>query len=392
MRIAFIALLAALAAQDQKPVFKSGVDLILVDAHVVDKNGEPILDLTPEDFEVQISGRARRVVSAEVLSYTAAPPAAPPVPGVPSPATTAAPRPRRMFVLAVDEHSLHAANAFAAVRAAERFIDKLEPDDLVGLYAYPTGVAQHDMTSDHASVRRMLRKIAGLFVEPASRFNLSPSEIVDIAGGDRDALGKVIKRACPGGPTMGCTAGDIQREAISLVGFMEMQVAQSVRSLQGLVRALGEIPGRKLLVLVSGGLNSSTNAMGRANASAEIRDLGRETAKANVAMFALHLDWSFLQALSSRSGLRLSYFSDSNMAANGLEMVAGTSGGTVFRVHGTSPDIAFDRVLRETSAYYLVGVEGRAEDRDGQPHAIRVKVKRRGAQVRSRTELVIPKR
>jgi hypothetical protein len=61
----------------------------------------------------------------------------------------------------------------------------------------------------------------------------------------------------------------------------------------------------------------------------------------------------------------------------------------VIRVQGTSPDVAFDRVLSETSGHYLLGVESTADDRDGQPHPIRVKVKRGGAQVRSRTFVTI---
>ena len=73
-------------------------------------------------------------------------------------------------------------------------------------------------------------------------------------------------------------------------------------------------------------------------------------------------------------------------------MVAGTAGGAVIRVPGTSPDVAFDRVLRETSAYYLLGVEASEEDRDGRPRQISVKVKRKGAEVRSRAEVTIPRR
>ena len=77
------------------------------------------------------------------------------------------------------------------------------------------------------------------------------------------------------------------------------------------------------------------------------------------------------------------------MAASGLEAVAGNAGGTVIRVQGTSPDVAFDRVLLETSGHYLLGVESIADDRDGQPHPIRVRVKRGGTQVRSRTFVTI---
>ena len=71
-------------------------------------------------------------------------------------------------------------------------------------------------------------------------------------------------------------------------------------------------------------------------------------------------------------------------------MVAGYAGGAVARVHGTSPDPAFDRVLRETSGYYLIGVEPADADRDGEAHPIRVRVKRGGAQVRNRTFVTIP--
>ena len=171
---------------------------------------------------------------------------------------------------------------------------------------------------------------------------------------------------------------------------IEMRVSQSLGGLRGLVRGLEDIPGRKTLVMVSGGLITTDRGTGRANAAAEIASLAREVARANISVFALHLDWSFLESLSSRSGLRLSYFRDSNMAATGLEMVAGAAGGAVFRVQGTSPDIAFDRVLRETSAHYLLGVEVAAPDRDGEVKPIRVRVNRRGTTVRSRTTVLVP--
>jgi hypothetical protein len=49
-------------------------------------------------------------------------------------------------------------------------------------------------------------------------------------------------------------------------------------------------------------------------------------------------------------------------------------------------------VLRETSAYYVLGVGVGEDERDGRPRPIRVRVKRRGAEVRSRSEVVISKR
>ena len=126
--------------QQQPPTFKSGVELVAVDVHVVDKHGNPIVDLRPDEFEVTISGRQRRVATVALVTYARAD--APPAPHTPAPtanpSTGSAVRPRRMFILAVDEHSLHASNALAAINGAERFLDKLQPDDLIGLNASRT--------------------------------------------------------------------------------------------------------------------------------------------------------------------------------------------------------------------------------------------------------------
>ena len=44
------------------------------------------------------------------------------------------------------------------------------------------------------------------------------------------------------------------------------------------------------------------------------------------------------------------------------------AGGALFKVQVGSGEYAFDRVLREISAYYMLGVEPADEDRDGRPH------------------------
>jgi hypothetical protein len=70
--------------------------------------------------------------------------------------------------------------------------------------------------------------------------------------------------------------------------------------------------------------------------------------------------------------------------------VAGKSGGALLAVEAGTGQNAFDRVLRENTAYYLLGVASNTTDRDGRLHFINVKTKARGATVRSRTHVVIP--
>ena len=53
--------------QQQPPAFRSGVELVSVDVQVVDKRGQPITGLKPEQFEVTIDGRKRQVASAQLI-------------------------------------------------------------------------------------------------------------------------------------------------------------------------------------------------------------------------------------------------------------------------------------------------------------------------------------
>src|SRR3954451_20564438 len=55
------------SAPEQVPAFRTGVEAVSVDVGVVDKQGQPVRDLTPADFRVTVAGRARRVITAEFV-------------------------------------------------------------------------------------------------------------------------------------------------------------------------------------------------------------------------------------------------------------------------------------------------------------------------------------
>jgi VWFA-related protein len=385
---------AAARNQEQRPTIRSGVELLVVDVQVIDRAGKPLVALKPADFEVSLDGKRRRVVSAELVDFRAgagagapAPPS--PVPARAAPASSRAVGEGRRFVVAVDEHSFAMPSARAAMEAAGRFIDRLDTSDLVGLYTYPTGAAHSDLTSDHASVRHALDKVAGLLQPPLSQYRLTKSEIVDIASGDTEVLARVAVREC-GPPGMMCRR-PILMEATSLAGYLESQIAQSLSGLRNLINGLSKLEGRKTVVLVSGGLFAADRANGRLNMGSEIRELGREAALSNITLYVLHLDSNFIDAFSQGRVNLTSLFRDTNALAAGLEQVAGAAGGAVIRVQAGTGDSAFDRVLTENSAYYLLGVEVEREDRDGEAHQIRVRVRQRGATVRSRNVAVVPK-
>ena len=68
------------------------------------------------------------------------------------------------------------------------------------------------------------------------------------------------------------------------------------------------------------------------------------------------------------------------------------SGGAFIPVLLGSGDDVLRRVLRETSAHYLLAVQADDQDRDGKIRELRVKVKERNTVVRSRMWVVVPKK
>jgi hypothetical protein len=172
----------------------------------------------------------------------------------------------------------------------------------------------------------------------------------------------------------------------------ETQVAQSMGGLRTLFTALRQDPERKTVVIVSGGLLASDRVGGRPDVTGMITTMGEEAAKASATLYVLHMDSSFLEAFSAASGAGAptSLLRDQGASEGGLDRLAGTAGGTLVHVEPGSEDRAFQRILRETSAYYLLGVQPDEKDRDGRPHFISVRARVRGAEVRSRRTVIIP--
>ena len=83
---------------------------------------------------------------------------------------------------------------------------------------------------------------------------------------------------------------------------------------------------------------------------------------------------------------------DRILLGNWLDEFSATAGGTRIYVPVGGGDFAFSRVLRETSAHYLLGVEPADIDRDGRPRQLKVKVARPGVTVHGRQWVVVPAR
>lgn len=379
----------------QQPVFKASVDLLRVDVQVVADDGRPVPSLVLDDFAVAIDGRPARVVSAELVQYSPSTDRLDATVPIRTPGHV--PEDSRVYVIAVDQPSFSTAAIMPIRRALQQFVNQLRPEDMVGLFEFPFREPLLDVTHDHALVVRGFNRIVGQLEPGIGVFNLSPSEIIDITAHDDDALARAVRRECD--PTDTSCPDAVRQEASAVAGFLEADAQMRLSALSNLMRGLARFPGRKNVLLVSGGMVSSTRVAGRPDVSVIMGRVGDEAAAADAALYVLHWDNTFLDAYSAANRPSRnpadrfeSMFADRHAIGQGLEMIAGKAGGALLRVEAGTGESAFGRVLRETSAYYLLGVEPTDGDRDGKPHFLRVNVKGRGITVRVRSKVVIPRR
>jgi VWFA-related protein len=382
----------------------------------------PVNAIGPEAFSVSINGRERRVLSAEFVRQASlsrigldSKLAKGTVVDLEAPTDPQG----RLFILAVDNGSFEAGTIRPAMEAAEQFVDSLEPNDRLGLYVYPSG-ARIPPTVDRAPIRSALANVTGEKWTLRSRFNLRPSEIVDITAAlgmgiqtrqntlgvdpsapqgatvstvsmppDWDAVLRVVRRECPG--EVDCPS-HILNEVASLAPHLENQADASLGGLDELLRGLAGIPGRKAVVLVSAGVLVSDRRDGRPDVGDLSRVMGQAAARANASVYTVHIEPGTSAAVASSRLPASSSNRDRQMLGNWLDEFSTTAGGSRIYVPVGGGAFAFQRVLRETSAHYLLGVQPEETDRDGRPHQLKVRVERPGVTVHGRQWVMIPVR
>ena len=377
----------------RQPTFRSGVDLVTVDATVLAGDGSPIDNLGPDDFTLDVDGRRRRVVSAQFVSQAARDSRAIPLPAAHFSSNEAG-DPGRMVVVAIDEAHIRRLEGRPALRASERFLDALAPSDRVGV----TGLARVgsiEFTRDRLAIRRQLATLMGDADPVFMQFNLGLSESLEIAEGSRTRLADAVLRECgralseyvnvaraaddAGGGRDACPE-QVEQESRALAQQAHTQARISLSALESLVASLKDIPGPKSIVLLSEGMIADPRRV----------DLARLTAEAQLArvtIYALHLEVPAFEAADDRVSPTL--VRDRQVRGDGLARVAGTARGAVFRMVGDDPR-PFARIARELSGYYLLAFEPLDAERDGRPHRIRVRLSRGRGELRARPAFVLP--
>jgi VWFA-related protein len=407
---AFGLLLEGTTARLLGQTFRASVDLIAVDVQVVDRGGRPVTTLGPESFEVTLDGRKRKVVSATFTKYDITPMPADPraIPDVPDAPVPGAPLiAGRTFIIAIDTASFRSLDVRVATLAAERFTRQLLPQDEVGVFTLPYGPKLTPTTS-HATARQLIGTVMGR--KPSSGLiEMSVEQVIDITSAmatqtqlqsratvtkmmtDDSGPGDASDSALCSITSSACTEQALS-EAQSLATSFEQDMLQGLAGLDSLLRELQQSPGRKTVILLSGGMPVSDRSGGRPALADEVKRLGEQATYANATINTIYFDPSATGSFSVNSRKpKLSTGRSLGIYTRALNEFSEPSGGILLQASSGAGEREIDRILNEISTYYVLGVEPDDRDRDGRPHQLKVKVAQRDVNIRNRHLVIVPK-
>jgi VWFA-related protein len=375
------------AQQTASPQFRAGTDLVAVDFQVIDESGRPITDLKPADLTLKVDGRNRDIRALQYVKVAATSAESPtPVASLPLPfATNDAITPGRIIIIVIDHEQLRPGEGKAAIEAAGRLVDRLSVTDRVGLVTLPNGRVEVDLTTNHQRVRNALANIVGRAPRASSIWSISLWEAImmdrERLDGDKPVTNEVIGRECHGPGDSSCIQ-NVVAEGTRLAREIDFRARSSFQALEDFFNGVAHVEGPKTVVLLSG-------ALIRANLNDTPFDLdavAKAAAAARAQLYVVQPHESMMDTQNRNSVATLT--KDNDLRLEGLEDLAGVTGGVLFRLSGLG-DTAFTRIADEVSAYYLLGFEPRSQERDGKRHKIEISTKRQKVLIRARPGFII---
>ena len=387
--VAVITILAATSAATQeqrRPTFRSSRELVSVDVVVRDRAGNIVRDLTTADFEVREDGQPQEVLGLtfQEISETAVKPLSTtellagvtermaettPAAVESKPMTAADVAGRRLIVLLFDVSSMQPEDVQRAVDSANKYVsEQMSPADMIAVATVNTTLdVLTDFTSDRTKVAASLAQLG--YTEGTA----TPPPDASTAASD-EAAAAATEVAAVEATEMDMFNNDVR-----------------LRALRTLAETLAPIEQKKAILYFSAGMQRS----GQDN-QVELRTAINAAVLAHVSIYPV--DTRGLQAVvpggdaRQASGRGQTLFSGrgvsrqfAQLAASQdtLTSLAADTGGRAFTDTNDFGE-AFTRVVRDMSAYYLLGYSSSNTVKDGRFRRIQVRVKRDGYRVEAR--------
>ncbi len=377
-----------------QPTFRTGINFVRVDAIVTDKQGRPVADLKPEDFEVLEDGEPQTVETFKLIR----------VDGNPAPGE-AAPRDInstfaeeaearrddvRLFVIFFDDYHVRLGASLAVKDDLVRFVEtQVGPLDMVAMMYPLDPLRAVSFTRNKKAVIQQILSWQGRkyqYVPPRNMYEEQyanyPTEIVE------KIRNQVSLSALRGLMTR---LGGMREGRKTVIVVSEGYTDYVPPQLRG-VNAQSGIRGRGTSAMTA---DPSVDPMGameedrrRFFGDMDIRQLMRDVTtdanRNNVSLYMLDPRGlaGFEYDINEGVGLQMDA-AGLRSTQDSLRVLADETDGRAI-VNRNDLGTGLAQMMRDASAYYLLGYSSSAAPTDGRFHQIRVRVKRPGVEVRAR--------
>jgi VWFA-related protein len=404
--------------ENTEPVVKISTDLIQIDVTVMDKNGKPVTDLTPDDFELYENGDLQKISNFSLVTKNiggatidSAKQQQPVADSAAAPARKLQPGDvRRTIAIVVDDLNLSFASVYYTRQALKKFVDQqMLPSDLVAIVRTGGSVgALQQFTSDKSLLYAAIEKIRwnplGSSVDSLASVSQNDTDVSErfttestmIASGDskhyvlvhphqyEDEVQEASKKAA--------------KNAVSEQDSIYAQT--SLGAIRYIISGMAKLPGRKALMLFSDGLavGSISEKTGISTVFDHLRDVADAANRSSVVVYTF--DARGLKSMSiaasdstyeiidghrgQKERERTKEFKESQ---DGLVYFANQTGGQAL-LNSDNLNSGIQRALDEQSTYYLLAYvpDGDVFDPDKRKfNKFEVKVKRPGLKVSYRS-------
>ncbi|HEY3382374.1 MAG TPA: VWA domain-containing protein [Vicinamibacterales bacterium] len=367
------------------PTFRTGVNFVRVDVIASDKDGKPIPDLKQTDFEVTEDGKPQAIETFRFIEVTGNP-----APGDPEPKeirsdydeeSEAARDDVRLFALFLDDYHVRRGASMVVKPALTSFIQKqLSATDMVGVMFPLTPVSALLMTRSRDKLMEAVQHFEGRKFDyiPRNEFEeqyaMYPATIVEQVRNQvtLSALRSLVVH-------MGALREG--RKAVILVseGFSNILPPQLNDPIAGMPGIGNPNRGNPMA-----DVDDRTSFFANLDIQQELREVYDAANRSNTTIYTLDprglagSEFDINENVGQQTDRR---FLQSTMDT--LRVLAENTDGRAI-VNRNDLEGGLKQVVKDSSAYYLLGYNSTRTAADGKYHEIKVRIRRPGVQVRAR--------
>lgn len=374
--------LFSVSGHAQAPTFRTETTVVQLPVRVLDAKGSFVRDLAATDIEVLEDGVPQAISEFTLVDLSSEPtPSALTIPssGVLSPADLEK-VPGRLYVFLLDDVHVGVAHSPRARTLIKEFIrDRMTPADAAGV-VIASGVGRQDFTRDKAALMKAVDRFSGSLdmTEPARVQEARARGVVKLVADLAGALGSIRgrhKTLVYVGSQVGCRVGN-ETSADFFPGLKGQQQDPET--------------GKRIRDQNSLGTGVAPDADEQLLCNEQLWDAVRAAVQANVSLYAidprgsLNRGW-ISPSVDGRGGpdearrRMLLVEPGKPSVLDGFYVLSEHTGGFAVTDTGNYRD-PFDRIVRESSTYYLLAYTSSNSKIDGKYRRTEIKVKRPGVE------------